>query len=156
MPCCRYTLKIGNFYLAPRPSIQVVEPDDFEQLTLKDSGGCANCGGTVNSVSRREFTFTLRYKGQGSLATAWSMFNRLEATLSAGCETNKQIGFERTVCDEPAMRYNIRSGWQRITESWSQRTKQRILTVELHLNLVAYNPDNLFDFGAGPFKSSFA
>lgn len=153
---CYYQLKIGDLWLAPRASITVIESDDFEALTPKDEGsGCANCGGD-NAISRREIVIKLRYRGRGSLATAWHMYNQTEAVLNAGCALNLQIGFERRVCDEPWLKYNIRSSYQRQVDTWSQRTCDRILTVELHLNLVAYNAAKLVDFGGGPFNSSFA
>lgn len=158
MGCCRYTVKIGKFYLAPNPSIQVIEADDFETFdTGSDQEKCSTCSGTTASqVNKREVTLKLRYKGQGSLVTAWSIYNKLEAVLGAGCATKKQIGFYRRVCDEPALTYNIRRATQRMIETWSQRTRQRVLTIELKLVLAPYNSDKLFDFGDGPFAVSYS
>lgn len=161
MSRCYYQLKIGNIWLAPRGAISVEERDDFEQLTTKggDSGGgdCAGCGGN-ESISKREVCFKVKYRGRGSLATAWAMATRVNDVLDSGCdrEDMKQVGFERRVCDEPWLRYNIRSGTQRMVDTWTQRTCDRILVMELCLNLVEYNPDNLINFGSGPFSTSFA
>lgn len=129
---CRFTLKLGNYYLAPRPSITVIESSDFEQLVGEDSAAAlCNCGSVL--TQDRQFTFKLVINGRGSLATAWSVHARIAGELeSASCE---MVLLRRRVCDEPWLIYKVTKASLRVTDVESQYEEDRVLTLELKLTL---------------------
>jgi len=101
----RYMLKIGTFFLAPRPSIRVEESSDFEQLVEADSGAVAcGCGSMLTNITRT-YTFKLHINGGGSLATAWSIHARIVAALAS--EDCDSLLLRRRVYDEPELVYRI-------------------------------------------------
>lgn len=126
-----YILKIGDFYLAPRPSITVVESDDFMSVTTNDQ----ECGCSL--VQEREFRFKLYINGRGSLATAYKIKERIDAALSGACSGGAASGslLTRTLNDY-SLSYTIRSGSTREIEAQLQMGCDAILVLELVVKLI--------------------
>lgn len=124
-----YTLKLGDFYLAPKYSIKVEESSDFETLIDNASGGGCD-GASCALVTEREFKFKLYLLGGGSLASAWSLRSQIDTAL---CVAN--IDLYRRVFDETALIYRITSGRTRIVDVRTQYLCESILTLELILKL---------------------
>lgn len=131
-----YTLRLGSIYLAPRFSIKVEEATDFEQLTGADSNA-AKCGECSTLDSERQFTFKLHLIGGCSLASAWAIRNTIDAQLDLACDSTIEILLRRRVQDEPELVYRVTRGHTRMVDTINQFTRERILTIELQLTLVA-------------------
>lgn len=134
---CRYTLVLrygtNKFYLAPRFSIDVVETSgDFESLS-DSSKGCSTCGSNPD----RTWHFKAHFVGGCSLASAWSLYNALQAFLDAGCSAG-DLTIERTVCDEAPLVYQIKKADVRMIDVINQYIKQRVLTMDITLSLTAW------------------
>lgn len=131
---CTYTLLLHydkyKFYLAPKISLEVQEDNDLESLT---DSGCATCG----SAKDRTWKLKLHFLGNCSLASAWALFNQLQAFLQAGCEHGDLL-IERSVCDEDPLVYQVTKAILRMTDVINQYTRQRVLTMELTLSLTAW------------------
>ena len=130
---CRYTLKIGTLYLAPRKSIAIVESADFEKLA--DESQASDCATACSNNSKREFGFTIHFLGGGSLDSAWSLYNQLKAQLLLAC--TQQVLLQRRVCDEDILEYQVTGGSTRMVDTINQFTCERVLTIEFTVKLKA-------------------
>lgn len=134
---CFYTLKLGNYYLAPRTNISVKEPSPLFDPKLLSDLGCACCGGDA-IIDSWQSVFTVYYDGGGSLKTAWSMYNKVQTVLSEGCDSDLCIQLYRQVCDEDPQIYLVRQGYQRIINPEYQYNCRRVLAAEIVLTLETY------------------
>lgn len=141
-----YMLKLGNVYIAPRRSIIVHEPADFERIVNEDAGskGCFTCGSTRKNY---EITFKLELLGGGSLESAYVLRRQIDAELTSGCSggpyglADSEFLLTRRVRDETPVEYIVNSGYTRVVDPISQFQCEAILTIELTLGLSL--PDRL-------------
>lgn len=148
----KYTLKIGDLFLAPRANISIEEPKDWESsITLLDANSCAYCGGE-SIIDYREVILKLYYIGNGDLDTAWHLFDVTNAVLAAGCSTDQALLLTRSIRCETPRQWVVDKAWQRIVETQTQYICRSIVAAELHLQLRLYTgvqPPYLYSF-AGP------
>lgn len=140
---CWYTLVLRyntyKFYLAPRASIFVEESTDLESFSGSGSGSggggdCATCGQELD----RTWTVKLRFLGGCDMVSAWALFRRLEAFLTAGCSAG-DFTIERTVCGETPLVYKIKKAKARMVDVVSQRVgAPRLLSIEITFELTAW------------------
>lgn len=133
---CIYTLLLrydnNKFYLAPRFSIDVVETSgDFETV---DDSGCADCG----QPKDRTWHFKAHFEGGCSLASAWALYNQLQAFLNQACDPSKDLIVSRRVCDETALEYKVTKASVKMVDVINQYLKQRVLTMDITLELTAW------------------
>lgn len=128
---CYYTLVLrydtNRFYLAPISSISIEEDRDLETI---DDAGCATCG----AISDRTWKIKANFVSC-DLASAWALFNRLQAFINAGCE-NGDLTIERTVCRETPLVYEVKKVRMRMTDSHLQRiARPRVLAMFIEFDL---------------------
>lgn len=128
-----YTLKLGSVYLVPRKSVAIAESSDFERLV--DESQASDCATACSSNSRREFVFTIYFQGGGSLRSAWALHAQVLAQLDLACD--QEVLLRRRVQDEDWLEYQVTGGTLRMTDTISQYTCERVLTMELALKLKA-------------------
>lgn len=122
-----YILKIDDLYLAPRPSIHVVEPDDFKVTTGDQECGCS-------LITEREFRFVLWINGRGSLATAYAMKARIDAKLNLACAGGGPL-FTRTLHDY-TLSFTIKNGYTHEIETRYQMGCDAMLVLEMIIKLI--------------------
>ena len=128
------------------------EPKDFEgTITLNDANSCLYCGGE-DIIDKREVILKVYYIGNGDLDTAWSMFDKTNAVLSAGCATDEALLLTRSVRCETPRQWVVDKAYQRITDTVMQYLCKSIVAAELHLELRLWTgspPPYLYAF-SGP------
>jgi len=141
---------LGNFRLAPRVSIGIKEPEDFEKITVRDtsntSGGCPpgmtqNSDGVCTPIDKRSMQLKLYLQGGAHLNSAFNLKRLIDAELDAACTTEKLL--RRRVHDEQELIYTISSGYTRIIEPNLQfNPRQRTLAIELNLEFSSFRYGN--------------
>lgn len=123
------------FYLSPRASIYVEEPNDMETLTNNASSGCVGCGATPD----RTFKFNVFFENDCSLASAWVLYNSLVAFINLAC--NKDLLLYRQVQDETPLVYKVTSSNIHMVDPQSQYSGSRkVLSMEVTFGLTVWPP----------------
>lgn len=132
----KYTLKLGNLYLAPRPSIAIEEPKNLN-ATLISQDSCLACGGN-DIIDYWDAIFKIYYIGNGDLDTAWHMFDVTNATLQAGCDSSTDLLLTRSIRCETPRQWAVDRGFQVEVDLQDQYICKAIVAAELHLRLRLY------------------
>lgn len=116
-------------WLAPVRSIRIQESSDFQQdLDVEASCGC----GTV-LTTKRTYAFKIIISGGGSLASAWSIYNRIKTELNlASCS---QLLLRRRVYDETEQVYKITKASLREIDVLGEYLCERLLTLDMKLTI---------------------
>lgn len=125
-----YTLKLGNIWLAPRVSITVEEPRNFEKLITNQRNECAICASSVE----REYTFHICIKDQ-----SYTIKASIDALL---CNLGVDTTLYRRVQDEIPLEMKIKSGRTKIINVVTQYLCDPILCLELVVRLIE-SPDSI-------------
>ena len=129
----KYTLKLGNLFLAPRPSIAIEEPKSFS-ATLVSNDSCLACGGNA-VIDYWDAVFKVYYIGNGDLDTAWKMFDVTDRVLAAGCDTGEDLLLTRSIRCETPRKWAVDRGFQVPVDLQDQYLCKAIVAAELHLRL---------------------
>lgn len=144
-----YALKLGDFRLAPRASIAIKEPDDFEVISVQSSGHSGGCPqgmvqnqhGVCTPIDKRSLTLELTLQGASHLNSAFNLKRLIDAELDAACTSTKYL--RRRVHDEQELIYTISRGWTRIINPYTQFDPlHRNVTIELNLEFSEFRYGN--------------
>lgn len=144
-----YALKLGDFRLAPRASIGIREPNDFEVISVQSSGGSGGCpqgmvqdqNGVCTPIEKRSLTLELTLQGASHLNSAFNLKRLIDAELDSACTSTKYL--RRRVHDERELIYTISRGWTRIINPYTQfDALHRNVVIELNLEFSAFRYGN--------------
>lgn len=126
-------VKVGDFVIAQRHSIIVVEEDIKINLRDTDSNGsasdCASGSGDdcAGAIRNREIVYKLRFMHE-----AWQLYDELEEYLGDICATNK-VMYQRRIGSRTTLEYLIASAYIEPTDMLLEWQCPGIKTGIVHL-----------------------